>query len=87
MNWLATHVYVAAWASPLIALIAIIVSNSISAKPPDWSRLMIYIAFLTAIAVVFTPVIDDSGRVFAGVFLVPLTSFIIWDAWRSATRA
>jgi hypothetical protein len=80
MNWLKDHVYVAAWVSPLIALIGMIISNSVTARPPDWSRLMIYVGFLTAIAVVFTPIVDDSARIFAGVFLVPLTAFIIWDA-------
>lgn len=80
MTWLANHVYVAAWASPIIALIGMIIGRSVDAKTPDWSRLMIYVAFLTAMAVVFTPMIDDWGRIFAGFLSIPLIFFIIWDA-------
>lgn len=80
MTWFATHAYIAAWASPIIALIGMIISNSVSTKVPDWARLMLYMAFLTAIAVLFTPVMDDWARAGASMLLVPLTVFIIWDA-------
>jgi hypothetical protein len=80
VTWLATHAYIAAWASPLIALIGIIISNTVSAKAPDWSRLMIYIGFLTSLAVLFTPTMDEWARDGAGIILIPLTGFIIIDA-------
>jgi hypothetical protein len=80
VTWLSTRAYLAAWASPLITLIGIIVSNSISAKVPDWSRLMIYVAFLTSLAVVFTPTMDEWARTVAGVMLFPTTIFTIIDA-------
>jgi hypothetical protein len=80
VTWFATHAYIAAWVSPLVALIGMIISNSVSAKAPDWSRLMIYMAFLTAMAVLFTPVMDDWARIGAAFLLTPLTIFIIWDA-------
>jgi hypothetical protein len=46
----------------------------------DWSRFMIYVGFLTCLAAVLTPVIDDGARLFAGSLMVPLVSYIIWHA-------
>jgi chromate transport protein ChrA len=56
MNWLKANAYLAAWLSPLVAIVVAIVQN-LHAKfvEADWSRPLIYIAFLTALAVIFTP--------------------------------
>jgi uncharacterized membrane protein len=80
MSWLADHAYIAAWLSPIITLVGIIVSSTINARTPDWSRLMIYVGFLTALAVLFTSSMDDAARWAAFLLLIPLTVFIIWDA-------
>jgi hypothetical protein len=86
MNWFAAHVYIAAWLSPLITLLGIIVTSGINSKTPDWSRLMIYVGFLTALAVVFTSSMDEFARGVATVLLIPLTVFIIGDAVNTARR-
>jgi len=41
---------------------------------------MIYIGFLTSLAVLFTPTMDDWARDGASVLLIFLTGFIIIDA-------
>ena len=67
MNWFAEHVYVAAWMSPVIALIAMIVQAARpAARETNWAKVMIFIAFLTCLAAVFTPMIDPEARIFAG---------------------
>jgi hypothetical protein len=67
MNWLVTHVYIAAWASPIIALIGLLIRNRpTSAHPVPWPQVMIYTAFLTCLAAVITPGIDNYVRFFAG---------------------
>lgn len=78
MNWLRQNVYLAAWLSPVVAIVVAIVQNRHrKSNEVDWSRLLIYIAFLTALAVAFTPTFDDgirsvaSGLVYAGLgFLI-----------------
>jgi hypothetical protein len=37
-----------------------------------WSMVMVYVAFLTCMAAVFTPIVDDSARFFAGFCFVVL---------------
>jgi hypothetical protein len=67
-NWLSIHTYIAAWASPLLALIGLMIQNARpTATHVSWSMVMVYVGFLTCMAVVFTPVVDDAARMFAGV--------------------
>jgi hypothetical protein len=77
MNWLKDHVYVAAWLSPLLALIGMIAANlAHGTTRTNWSLVMIYVGFLTCMAVVFTPLMDSDTRIFAGVCFVGLGFFI-----------
>jgi hypothetical protein len=77
MNWLKEHIYIAAWISPLVALLGMVIQNARpNAAHISWSMVMIYVAFLTCMAVVFTPIVDDSARVFAGVCFAGLSIFI-----------
>jgi hypothetical protein len=67
LNWLSTHAYVAAWLSPVLALIAMIVQSARpTGRPVNWSKVMIYIAFLTCLAAIFTPTLEAEARMFAG---------------------
>jgi hypothetical protein len=67
MNWLQSHVYVAAWASPIITLVGLIIRNTI--RPADkvnWSMIVIYVAFLTCLAAMLTPSTEPGLRWIAG---------------------
>lgn len=41
---------------------------------------MVYVAFLTCLAAVFTPLVDEPARFFAGVAVVAFGAFICADA-------
>jgi hypothetical protein len=41
---------------------------------------MIYVAFLTCLAGVFTPIIESEARMFAGFFLFVMFIFVSFDA-------
>lgn len=75
MNWLKDHVYIAAWISP--ALIGMIIGNTRTGVPhARWSLTMIYVAFLTCMAVVFTPILEAETRIFGGACFCLLGVFI-----------
>jgi hypothetical protein len=68
MEWLKQNVWIAAWASPSITLVGLIIRNTI--RPTDkvnWSMIVIYVAFLTCLAAMLTPGVDYSIRVMAGI--------------------
>ena len=77
LNWLSTHAYIATWSSPAIALIGLVINNSrANTSHVSWSMVMIYVAFLTCMAVVFTPIAEESARFFAGGCFIFLGGFI-----------
>ena len=82
LNWLSTHAYIAAWVSPLLALIGLMIQNARpAATHVSWSMVMVYVAFLTCMAVVFTPIVDDFARFFAGACFVFLGVFVCTHAY------
>jgi hypothetical protein len=87
MAWLRDHVYIAAWLSPVIALLGMVVKNvTTGTTDTQWSMIMIYVAFLTCLAAVFTPLIDDSARFFAGFGTFALGIFIAVHAFAEAEQ-
>ena len=84
MGWLKDHVYIAAWCSPMLTLITLVVRNTI--RPADkvnWSMIMLYVAFLTSFAVLVTPGVDGFGKG-AAIAVAGLTiSAIATDAQRN----
>ena len=63
MHWLETHVYLAAWLSLLVALVSLFMQNvKANFQNIDWNRSLLYIGFLTALAVVVTPGTDMAVR-------------------------
>jgi hypothetical protein len=67
MSWLQAHVYIAAWASPIITLVGLLIRNTV--RPTDkvnWSMIVIYVAFLTCLAVMVTPGTEPAMRWAAG---------------------
>jgi len=79
MNWLETHAYLAVWLSPTITLIGIIIQNGRPDRQIDWHRTMLYVAFLTCLAAIFTPGIDSTARIFAQSTFMVLLFAIWWD--------
>jgi hypothetical protein len=67
VNWFQSHAYFATWASPVIALIALVVNNlKRSSAKVEWSWVMIYMAFLTSLGVCFSPDVQPpTMRLFA----------------------
>ena len=63
MGWLKDHVFIAAWCSPTITLVSLVVRNTIRpAEKVNWSMIILYVAFLTCLAAVLTPGVDPFGR-------------------------
>jgi uncharacterized membrane protein len=79
MSWLQTHAYIAAWLSPTITLIGLIIQNAKPDRPIDWHRTMLFVAFLTCLAAIFTPGIDGTVRIFAESTFTILLFAIYWD--------
>lgn len=80
MSWLETHAYLATWLAPIVAIIVAIFQNRNKGfAEVDWSRLLIYLLFLTSVAMLFTPKIDQSMRDVARGFVFALLGFLIVD--------
>jgi hypothetical protein len=74
MSWFISHVYIAAWVSPVIALIGLLIRNGPKSEHrTSWTRVMVNVAFLTCLAAVLTPGFDLPARYFAGTMM----SFIL----------
>jgi hypothetical protein len=83
LDWLKNHVFIAAWLSPIIALIGLIWKKSDPTNPVNWSMIMLYVAFLTGLAVIVTPGVDPSvrGTMSTLVFLV-FGALLVHSVWR-----
>ena len=80
MNWLRNYSFLAAWLAPVVAIgVAVFQNRNKEFTEVDWSRLLIYFAFLTSLAVAFTPVIDQTIRSVARGFVYALLGFLIVD--------
>jgi hypothetical protein len=55
LDWLKSHVFIAAWSSAIIALIALIRKKSDPTNPLDWGAVVLYVGFLSALAAIITP--------------------------------
>ncbi len=79
MTWLETHAYIAAWLSPTITLVGLVIQNIRPDRQIEWNRTMLYVAFLTCLAAIFTPGIEGGVRIFAQSTFTVLLIFIYWD--------
>jgi len=83
MEWLKLHVFVAAWFSPIIALIGLLVKRTPSGEMPvDWSRLVIYVGWLTCLAVLVTPGVEPFARGTFEAMAAMGFGFLIFDVKR-----
>jgi len=82
MRWLRDNAYLAAWLSPLIALVGMIFRNPKSATgATDWARTIAYIILLTALAAAVTPGLDTTTKTWAG-SLVTLGLMLLYFDWK-----
>jgi hypothetical protein len=80
MHWLEIHVYLAAWLSLIVALISLFMQNLRgNFQQIDWSRSLIYIAFLTGLAVAISPTFDERARTAGWILVSTLIWFLIID--------
>ncbi len=64
-EWFKTHVFIAAWISPIIALVGMIFKKRPEGSPLNWGRAVVYVAFLSLLAIVVTPGVEPGVRSFA----------------------
>jgi hypothetical protein len=62
LDWFKTHIFIAAWASPIIALVGLLLKKTPEGSPTNWSRVMLYVAFLSGLAIIVTPGIEPLAR-------------------------
>jgi hypothetical protein len=62
MDWLKTHVYLASWASPCIAIIIAIAKSRGKFKAVDWHEFLGLFILCTLIAVVLSPAFDEKAN-------------------------
>jgi hypothetical protein len=77
MDWMRQYSYIAAWLSPVIALVGMLIRGGAKGSSIDWARMMLYIGFLTCLAAVFTPVLENASRVFAGFVVGAVSIFFM----------
>jgi hypothetical protein len=79
VEWFRQNAFIAAWLSPLVALIGIIIRGTGKSGETDWSRAMLYIAFLTSLAAAFTPALGSTERGFATTVVTILLVWFFFD--------
>lgn len=83
LAWLRENAYLAAWlALPVAIVIGIFQNAKLGIENFDWGRNLMYLAFLVALGVRFTPSIEESIRHDAGYLMAMLIGFFIVDAKR-----
>jgi hypothetical protein len=82
MDWFKTHVYIAAWASPVVALIGMMLKKRGEDAQLNWSKLMLYVAFLSGLAIIVTPGVDAGARGVAGGLIGVGFGWLMVDASR-----
>jgi hypothetical protein len=79
-NWLRDNAYLATWlAIPVAIAIGFFQNSKIGFEKFDWSRNLLYLAFLLSLAVKFTPYINQRMRDDAGYLVAMLVAFLIID--------
>jgi len=87
MDWLKDHAFVAAWISPAVALVGMLIRGAGKTGEIDWARMMLFIGFLTCLAATFTPTLEDGARQFAGGIAFVLAGFFMVQSSLDASLA
>jgi len=83
-NWLESHAWLAGWlALPVAITIGVIQNVKTKFEQVNWGRSLIYLAFLTSLAVAFTPTFDESARSEARYIIAVGIGVLIVDVGRN----
>jgi hypothetical protein len=83
VDWFKAHVFIAAWASPITALVGMLLKKPIAGGPPvNWSRMMLYVGWLTSFAIMVTPGVEPLARGTAQSLVAAGFGFLIFDSVR-----
>jgi hypothetical protein len=78
VNWLKSNVYLASWlALPVAVLMGFLQAKKSNFTNISWFRMLMYFAFLTSLAVTFTPIFDQDSRTRAWYLVTMLLAVII----------
>ena len=80
MDWLKNHVFIAAWISPVVALVGLLLRKPVEGSSLNWSKIMIYVGFLTGLAILVTPGIDANIRASASSLVFIGLGYLIVDS-------
>ena len=83
MNWFRDHVYIASWLSPIIVITIAIVKGKGQSERTSTFWLVIDLAFLSSLAVAFSPYFDQQARHFAEFFCLSSFGAILVGKHRS----
>jgi hypothetical protein len=62
LEWLKAHVFIAAWLSPVIALVGMILKKRPDGAALNWDRVVVRVALLSVLAVAVTPGVEAGVR-------------------------
>jgi hypothetical protein len=63
MGWFKDHVFIAAWCSPILTLVGIIIRNTVNpTESVNWSLIVLYVVCLTCLAADLTPGLEANVR-------------------------
>lgn len=80
LNWLRENAYIASWlAIPVAVVVAFFQNKKTGFDKFDWSRNLLYLTFLVALAVRFTPSVDHTMHEEADYLIAMLVVFLIID--------
>jgi hypothetical protein len=80
LSWLKENAYLAAWlALPVAIVIGFVQNQKLGFEKFDWSRNLLYLAFLVALAVKFSPSFAQNMHDDAGYVLFTLIGFLMLD--------
>lgn len=82
VEWLKTHVFIAAWASPILALVGLILRKSSGDSTLNWSRVILYVGFLSGLAILVTPGVEPLVRGAAFSLVAMGFGFLMQDSYR-----
>jgi len=79
MDWLKAHEYLAAWMTlPLMVVLTIIQGMRPDSRPVGVKNIVVYLAFLTCLAAVLSP-LDNQARFTGESGFFVLLFYIIWN--------
>jgi uncharacterized membrane protein len=77
MEWLRMHVFLVAWITPIVTLIGMILKRQPQGTPINWANVVLYVGFLSGIAMLVTPGVSPFAQGFAVVLVITIVSTLL----------